>query len=329
MDPNMGAWPRTSVFVASAAFLLFSFCTVARDNAAGELRLRGIEPTQPSLNQAILAGDTETVDLLLDAGVTSRRGLGLAAKEGRCNILRRILEADSPVEEILAAEALAWALHNEHGECVQSLEAAGADLRAVSRAGETVLTMTAHDGDIAFLEVLISFGLDPNSPNGNGRTALIRAVEAKRPKSIRALLKSGADVNVTDLDGWTPLAYAVRDGRHTLVRLLIESGADVNRPTKTGWTPLTFAATEGHGRVLRTLLAARADPNTASEASLTPLMRAAQRGDRRMVQTLLRAGAVPTLSIDGVDAAWWAGAAGHRELNELLTAASTPGSSRS
>jgi ankyrin repeat protein len=273
--------------------------------------------------------DAEAVDLLLEAGLASRRSLALAAKEGRCEILRRILDVEPLVEDILAAEALAWALHNEHGECVQSLQAAGADLRAVSRAGETTLTMAAHDGDIPFLEILISLGLDPDEPDGNGRTAMIRAVAAERPNAIRALLRSGADVNVADLDGWTPIAYAARYGHNPLVRLLIESGADVDRPTKTGWTPLAFAAAEGHRRVLQTLLRAGADPNSASEASLTPLMRAAQRGDRRMVQALLRAGAVRTLSIDGVDAAWWAAAAGHAELNELLSAGSTPGTSRS
>jgi serine/threonine-protein phosphatase 6 regulatory ankyrin repeat subunit B len=301
----------------------------SRDHAAEELRRRGIELRQRSLNRAILEDDAEAVELLLEAGIESRRSLGLAAKEGRCDILRRILEVDSPVEDILAAEALAWALHNEHGECVQSLRAVGADLRGVSRAGETTLTMAANEGDVPFLEILISLGLAPDEPDGNGRTAMIRAVAAERPQAIRALLRSGADVNVTDLDGWTPLAYAVRNGSNPIVRLLIGSGADVDRPTKTGWTPLAFAATEGHRRVLQRLLRAGADPNSASEASLTPLMRAAQRGDRRMVQALLRAGAVRTLSIDGVDAAWWAGASGHAELNELLSAGSTPGTSPS
>ena len=325
----MVASPRTSVLLASATLVLFSSCMFTRDDAAEKLRLRGIEPRQRSLNRAIVEDDAEAVDLLLEAGIASRRSLGLAAKEGRCEILRRILDVDSPVEDILAAEALAWALYNQHGECVQSLRTAGADLRAVSRAGETTLTTAAHEGDIPFLEILISLGLDPDEPDGNGRTAMIRAVEAERPNAIRALLRSGADVNVTDLDGWTPLAYAVRYGRNTLVRLLIESGADVDRPTKTGWTPLAFAATEGHRRVLQTLLRAGADPNSASEASLTPLMRAAQRGDRRMVQALLRAGAVRTLRIDGVDAAWWAATTGHTELSELLSAGSTPETSPS
>jgi serine/threonine-protein phosphatase 6 regulatory ankyrin repeat subunit B len=329
MDPTMGVSPRNSVFLASATLVLFSTCTSSRDHAAEELRRRGIDLKQRSLNRAIREDDAEAVDLLLQAGIATRRSLGLAAKEGRCEILRRVLEVDSPVEDILAAEALAWALYTEHGECVQSLRAAGADLRAVSRAGETTLTMAAHEGNIHFLEILISLGLSPDEPDGNGRTAMIRAVAAERPNVIRALLRSGADVNVTDLDGWTPLAYAVRSGHNTLARLLIESGADADRPTKTGWTPLAFAATEGHRRVLRTLLRAGADPNSASEASLTPLMRAAQRGDRRMVEALLRAGAVRTLRIDGVDAAWWAAAAGHAELNELLSAGSTPGTSRS
>ena len=318
-----------ALFLASAALILSSSCSADPDEAREELRLSGIEATQGSFNKSILEGDAEAVDLILKAGVRSRRGLMLAAKEGQCDILRQLLKVDDRVDGILAAEALAWALFNNHDECVENLEAAGADLHAYSRDGENALTQAAEEGDIAYLKVLISVGMDPDEPNRNGKTALIRAVESQEPQSVRELVRSGADVNAADLDGWTPLTYAAWHGRNKLVRLLLDLGAGIDLSTRTGWTPLALAALEGRRRALRTLLGAGADPDAASEAGLTPLMRAAQRGDRRMARALLQAGADRDLRIDGVDAAWWAATLGHEELEALLSVVSRSGTGSS
>lgn len=300
-----------------------------REEAREELSELGVESTRGSFNDAVVAGDTEVVDLLLESRVRPRRGLRLAAKEGRCDVLAQLLDVDYRVDGILAAEALAWALFNKHEACVELLETAGADLNAPNREGESSLTKAAYQGNIPYLKVLIAVGVDSDEPNRNGQTALIRAVEGSQEMAIRELLRSGASVNAPDLDGWTPLTYAARNGNNRIVRMLARRGADLDLPTKTGWTPAAFAALEGHRVVLRTLLRAGADPNLASEAGLTPLMRAAQRGDARMVRLLLRRGADPHLRIDGVDAAWWAEAGGHEAAAQALSRSSSGGANRS
>lgn len=317
------------LFLAGTILLAYGSCSADREDAREELRGRGIESTQGSFNEAVIAGDTEVVDLLLDSRVKPRRGLRLAAKEGQCDVLAQLLDVGYRVDGILAAEALAWARFNGHDACVELLENAGADLNAPNREGETALTKAARQGNIPYLKVLIDVGVDPDEPDRNGQTALIRAVEGRQRKSIRELVRSGAEVNATDVDGWTPLAYAARNGRNRIVRMLIGLGADVNHPTKTGWTPAALAALEGHRRVLRTLLRVGADPNAASEAGLTPLMRAAQRGDGRMARLLLQRGADRELRIDGVDAAWWAETTGHPALARLLSESSFAGANRS
>ena len=313
------------LFVGTALLLACASRPTDRDEAREELRKRGIESTHGSFKNAILAGNTEVVSLLLKSRVKPRRGLRLAAKEGRCSVLAQLLDVGYRVDGILAAEGLAWALFNGHDGCVKLLENAGTDLNAPSRAGENSLTKAAQQGNIRFLKVLLAVGVDPNEPNRNGQTALIRAVEGEQQTSIRELVRLGADVNVADLDGWTPLAYAARNGTDRIVRMLIDLGANVNLPTKTGWTAAAFAAMEGHRVVLQMLLEAGADPNAASKAGLTPLMRAAQRGDARMVRFLLRMGADRDLSIDGVDAAWWAQVTGHETVAQLLSDGTSAG----
>jgi ankyrin repeat protein len=329
MNLTMRVQPGVAIFPLAAILFSLWSCSADPDAARAELRRRGIEYTHGSFNQAILAGDTELVDLLLQARVRPRRGLRLAAKEGQCEILRKLIDVDYRVDGILAAEALAWALHNQHDDCVELLETAGADLRAPTRGGDNALTKAAQQGNVHYLEVLISIGMDPDEPNRNGKPALIRAVEGRQLQSIRVLIENGADVNATDLDGWTALTYAAWSNHNKIARLLIDSGASLDQQTDTGWTPLGIAALKGHWRVAKTLLDAGADPDAESEAGLTPLMRAAQQGDQRMVRILLRAGADPHVRIDGVDAAWWADASGHDAITRLLGAESRIGTKRS
>jgi len=319
----MRASSRLVLLLPVAALVFLEACSSPSEDARDELRRRGIETHQSSFNKAVLAGDVETVDLLLRARIKPRRGLRLAAKSGQCEVLDRLVP-EYRTQGILAAEALAWSLWLGHEECVRLLREDGVELGAASRVGENSLTKAAQEGNVRFLDVLVAVGADPNDTNRDGKPALIQAVEADQPESIRKLIALGADVDATDLNGWSALTYAAREGRSKLVQLLVDAGADTDHATKTGWTPLTFAVLNGHRNPVRTLLRAGANPDAGSEAGLTPLIRAAQRGDQRTVRALLRAGADRDLRVDGVDAAWWAEVSGHDEIARLLSGGTDP-----
>jgi len=87
----------------------------------------------------------------------------------------------------------------------------------------------------AVVQCLLKKGVDPNSPDDEGRTPLFLAVE--KPEVAKLLLQHGADVNWRDNYGCTPLHIAVTN-KEEVARLLLESGADVNARTPDGMTPL-------------------------------------------------------------------------------------------
>jgi len=71
---------------------------------------------------------------------------------------------------------------------------------------------------------------------------IVVALSTGNIEQVGGLLSSGVDVNSTDQGGRTALQYVAADGRIELGRVLIEAGADVNAKDKKGWTPLHATA---------------------------------------------------------------------------------------
>lgn len=109
----------------------------------------------------------------------------------------------------------------------------------------------------------LNSGWQVNEIDGNGKSALLRAVEQKRPELVHLLLTAGADPNLADPQGTTPLMAAlgqpgVRSDR--MVINLLMAGADPNAKSKSGVTPLIVAARAGYDWGILLLASAGADP---------------------------------------------------------------------
>src|SRR5688572_29699144 len=120
---------------------------------------------------------------------------------------------------------------------------------------------------------------------------LAEAVVLRNGTAIENFLALGVDPNEPEPDGTTPLMRAVHGQMPNTARLLIDSGADVKKANSYGVTALYIAARAGDSAATQMLLAAGADANAALPASgETVLMTAAKAGDADVVRALLTGG---------------------------------------
>jgi ankyrin repeat protein len=150
--------------------------------------------------------------------------------------------------------------------------------------------------------VLAGCGTSPPPPAAGLRqyppATLAEAVVFRNATAIENFLALGVDPNEPEPDGTTPLMRAVHGQMRDTAQLLIDAGADVRKANSYGVTALYIAARAGDSVATRMLLAAGADANAALPASgETVLMTAAKAGDADVVRALLTGG------VDGVSLA--------------------------
>ena len=170
-------------------------------------------------------------------------------------------------------------------ESFQALRAAGADIRAQTDNGFTVLHRAVLSLDAASVEALIAAGLDPNAEISNGTTPLLYA---RSREIFDALLAAGADIRAQTDNGLTVLHTAARWSDAASVEALIAAGLDPNARTDWGYTVLHSAAGALDAASVETLIAAGLDPNAETSRGLTPLLYA---GSRETFDALLAGGA--------------------------------------
>jgi ankyrin len=138
---------------------------------------------------------------------------------------------------------------------------------------------------------------------------------------LRALLQKGVDVNTTEADGTTALHWASYKDDVESADLLIRAGARVNAANDLGATPLWTASLNGSAALVRRLLQAGANPNAALLAGETPVMVASRSGHPDVVEQLLAGGAdVNARAARKQTALMWAVAQKHPDVVRVLLA---------
>lgn len=92
--------------------------------------------------------------------------------------------------------------------------------------GDTAIHLAAVASNPAYLEILLTYGMSPNTPNSlTGRTPLVSAMMAERSVQFERLLAAGADPGRPDRTGNTPLHVAAQINDAGLALKLLEAGA--------------------------------------------------------------------------------------------------------
>ena len=169
-----------------------------------------------ALNAAALGNDTETIRMLVEAGVD-------------VNAAGPLMAADAIVGE----SPLMNAAYQGNLAAAKLLLAKGAKVNAVS---DREKAYQVKNGSIAL----------------GGWTALSIAAAYGPADLVKALLDAGADVNVKDVRGMTPLMLAAATDRQNpeILRMLLAKGADVKVKSTAGETALDWARKMGNASVI-------------------------------------------------------------------------------
>lgn len=169
---------------------------------------------------------------------------------------------------------------------VKALIAAGADVNAKNKFGQTPLHIAAVRGYNEIISLLITEGANVNTRNKRGLAPIHAAAWSGHKETVALLIAKGANVNAKDEDGVTPLHVSALSGAKETMTLLISKGADINARNKDGMTPLHAAALTGKKEAIELLVNEGADIDAKNKKGVTPLQIAHYRGHESIVEFL-------------------------------------------
>jgi ankyrin repeat protein len=151
------------------------------------------------------------------------------------------------------------------------------------------LTIAASAGDLAALDLLHAFGVDPNGPWAtDGSTALYAMLHwSLTDTGAHWLIEHGADVDrVNAANGETPLHVVAARWTVPLAAALVDRGAEVTRRRADGRTPYAIARLSGNDTVADWLLAHGAPDEVSAVDRLVGLC---SRGDVAAARAMVAA----------------------------------------
>jgi ankyrin repeat protein len=161
--------------------------------------------------------------------------------------------------------------------------------------GKLPITCAAAANNIELLCYLIAGGVDVNTAEGFGFSALHAAARAGQCQAIELLVKvKGINPNIQDIWGTTPLHVAVDSNQVRAVALLLRRRkVDVNTKDGNGKTAFYIAARGGHSKIARLFLEhSDVKFNELSKKGNSAMHAAVMSGSLKMVKLLLDSGLV-------------------------------------
>lgn len=140
-------------------------------------------------------------------------------------------------------------------------------------------------------DVLVRWGADINTKDGEFGTALNAAAAQGHEPISKDLISRGASLNITDSTGRTALHLACQHGHGSVASLLLAAGAETSVVDDDGSTPLHVAAAAGSREIVKMLLLKKASTTTQNGKGQTPLYSAALRGQVDTLRDLIEHGA--------------------------------------
>lgn len=189
------------------------------------------------------------------------------------------------------------------------------------------LLNAAAGNDTATIQKLLAQGVDIETRDKNGRSALLLATHRNAIETARILIEAGADVNAMDNILDSPYLYAGAEGRLEILRMTLARGADLASVNRYGGTALIPAAHHGHIETVDELLKTDIDIDHVNNLGWTALLEAIILGDGgptyiEIVRLLIDAGAdVGIADNDNISPLSHAIDADYTEISDLIRSA--------
>ena len=194
---------------------------------------------------------------------------------------------DSMQNRLLGAAA------QNQAQAVQQLLATGVDIESRDTQGRTALLIATHYDAIDVARILIESGADVNAMDNISDSPYLYAGAEGRLEILRMTLDHGADLTSVNRYGGTALIPAAHHGHVETVRVLLQTATNIDHVNHLGWTALLEAVILGdggpvHTQIVKLLLEAGADAGIADKDGITPLMHAKNNGYTEIAKLLSR-----------------------------------------
>jgi len=264
----------------TTTFFFVAFSSLMHDESAPSLAsIIGIAYTLATCLAAISA--TRLIDNMV------QKKLRNAVDTGDLKKMQFYIMLGATISDLFV---LLWILEKGHTQIVVTLIENGANARATSQDGDTLLHWAAKYGQTPIVLVLIKNGADVHATDQDGETALHWAAQNGQIQAALVLIQAKANVKATNHFGDTPLHNAVRRGHTQTALTLIEKGANPNAIDEYGNTPLHLAAKKGYTETVAALIENGAIINTSNQDGYTPQRYAEEAGQIRTALAIMNAG---------------------------------------
>lgn len=135
-----------------------------------------------------------------------------------------------------------------------------------------ILVAAATMGLVSCVSKLLLLGEDVDADYPDGAPALQHAVRGGHEETVSLLLSHGASCSRRDAEGWTALLVALDNRRPAITRLVLNhmGPSEINMPCGSGFTAFWWACKHGYVEEARAMLLAGADHTIASDTGETP-----------------------------------------------------------
>jgi ankyrin repeat protein len=130
---------------------------------------------------------------------------------------------------------------------IKALAQTGVDVDTTDKNGKTALHMAVNNGDIEAVKLLKKCGANPDIQDLNRNSPLKMAVENDDIETVKLLIELGATVDILDEDECTPLYEAVlstdcqQNNTIEIITALLEAGANIYNKNSEGKDALKIA----------------------------------------------------------------------------------------